>query len=267
MDKNKTLLVLVGLGVLLLLAGCNNLEEQPRYHKPYDESELFDTAARPLEPNAVARGDLNENTALAYGTVNDQYVMANPLDVDAEVLTYGQRMYEGFCSPCHGYAGYGDGVIAREGFQNIRSFHIERLQEAEDGYFFDVISNGFGNMYNYAARLEVYDRWAVVAYIRALQLSQTADVNDLPESITARIDSQGELVPIPADPVQTGDRVPREPGSDELLLPQTYDENNPNYSTSGMGAGMGSADTIEAPAETDAEDQTQVDAESETNGS
>ena len=247
MDKKQTLLVLV-LGAVLLIAGCNNLEEQPKYHEPYDESEQFGMAARPLDPNAVAVGQLNEDTALAYGTTNGAYVTENPLDVDAEVLEYGQRMYEGFCSPCHGYAGYGDGVIAREGFQNIRSFHIERLQEAEDGYFYDVITNGFGNMYNYAARLDTYDRWATVAYIRALQLSQTADAASLPESITDRITGQGELVTIPEDPVETGDREPREPGT-EPLLPESYDEDNPDYSMSGMG--LGAAETDEADAESD----------------
>lgn len=188
MDKKTSLLVLVL--ALLFVAGCtNNLEEQDKYKGPYDVIPEIGPAIRPLNENAVPVGYLNEDTAFYAGRDADGNPVEDiPIAITSEVLATGELYFEGYCQPCHGYAGYGDGVVAREGFQNIQSFHIERLREAPSGYFYEVITNGFGNMYSYASRIQPEDRWAVIAYVRALQLSQNASVDSLPEDVRAALD-------------------------------------------------------------------------------
>jgi hypothetical protein len=105
-----------------------------------------------------------------------------------EVLKRGQERYNIFCSPCHGYDGYGQGEIVQRGFKQPTSFHEERLRTAPLGYFFGVITNGFGTMYSYASRVQPEDRWAITAYIRALQLSQNATLDDVPREEREQLD-------------------------------------------------------------------------------
>ncbi|WP_276522318.1 c-type cytochrome [Kallotenue papyrolyticum] len=154
---------------------------QPRYD-PYESSELFEdgTSARPLPEGTVARGQLRVDTALYAGKdANGEHVSAFPFPITADVLTRGQQRYNAYCAPCHGLSGYGNGMIVERGFSPPSSFHTDRLRNAPVGYYYDVITNGFGRMYSYASRIQPGDRWAIVAYIRALQLSQNASVNDL----------------------------------------------------------------------------------------
>ena len=130
------------------------------------------TAATPAAGGAAA------TPAPAAGTTND--TQAFPFPVTREVLNAGHLSYDAFCSPCHGLTGAGDGMIVQRGFPAPPSFHTQRLRDVQPGYMYGVITNGFGRMYSYASRVKPDDRWAIVAYIRALQLSQDATIDDVP---------------------------------------------------------------------------------------
>ena len=158
---------------VLALAGCadQSMTQQKRYDT-YEPAALWpdDTEARPLPEGAVAQGDLARAAALAQ-----------PPAVTPELLRRGQEQYGIFCSPCHGLAGHGDGMIVARGFPKPPSYHSARLRAAPAQHFVDVVTNGYGVMYPYAARVEPQDRWAIAAYIRALQLSQGAQVASVPD--------------------------------------------------------------------------------------
>lgn len=167
---------------LLLVTGCSpNMREQPSY-KPLAPSDLFQDgrAARPAVPGAVARGELRLDRAYFTGKVNGEPVAQIPFPVKLQTLQRGRERFDIYCSPCHGRVGDAGGMVVQRGFSPPPSFHLDRLREAPDGHFFDVITNGFGVMASYAARVNPADRWAITAYIRALQLSQAAGVDDVP---------------------------------------------------------------------------------------
>jgi len=166
----------------LCLAGCdNNMRHQARYD-PLEASPFFKDgrSARPLVEGTVARGDLREDEHLETGKIAGAHAVEFPFPVDESVLRRGQERYQIYCSVCHDGLGYGRGMVVRRGFKQPPSFHEERLKQAPAGYFFDVITHGFGAMYDYAAQINVHDRWAIIAYIRALQLSQNALIADIP---------------------------------------------------------------------------------------
>ena len=180
---NQLRIVPVVLVVLGLLAGCRQkMADQPRYD-PLVRSTFFEDgrAARPLVEGTVARGELRGDELLYTGKEGGKPIDLFPFPATLAVLTRGQQRYNIFCSPCHDRVGTGQGMIVRRGYRVPPSFHIERLREAPAGYFFDVISNGFGVMPDYAQQVQPEDRWAIVAYIRALQLSQHATLADVPE--------------------------------------------------------------------------------------
>jgi mono/diheme cytochrome c family protein len=168
----------------LSLAGCRqDMHDQPRY-KPLAKSAFFgdERSARPLVADTVARGHLKDDPLLYTGKLGTDFADAFPFPVDAKLLARGQERFQIYCTPCHGQLGRGDGMVWRRGLKNKPpSFHEDRLRQKPAGYFFDVISNGFGAMQDYAAQVTVEDRWKIVAYIRALQLSQNARVEDVPE--------------------------------------------------------------------------------------
>jgi mono/diheme cytochrome c family protein len=114
--------------------------------------------------------------------VNGVPVSAFPFPITRQVLERGRERYNIYCTPCHGYTGEGRGMIVQRGFPQPPSYHTDRLRQAPVGHLYDVISNGYGAMYSYAARISPEDRWAIVAYIRALQLSQHATADDVPEA-------------------------------------------------------------------------------------
>lgn len=157
------------------------MHDQPRY-KPYRGSDFFGDArsARPLVEGTIARGQLREDAHLYTGKVNGVLADTFPFPVTAETLARGRQRFEIFCAPCHGRAGTGEGMVAQRGFKKPPSYHIDRLRLQPPGYFFDVITNGFGAMPDYAAQVPVKDRWAIAAYVRALQLSQHATLDDVP---------------------------------------------------------------------------------------
>jgi mono/diheme cytochrome c family protein len=166
----------------LFLFGCRlDMHVQPKYN-PLDPSSFFSDgrSARPEVSGTVAHGHLRTDELLYTGKLNGAPADAFPFPVTREVLERGRARYNVYCSPCHDYAGSGNGMVVQRGFPPPPSYHIERLVRAPAGHFFDVISNGYGAMYSYAARVTPEDRWAIVAYIRALQLSQHAALEDVP---------------------------------------------------------------------------------------
>jgi len=180
---------------LLLVAGCSNngMDDQPKY-EPYEASNLFENgmSARPIVENTVARGQLNANTLLYAGQTEGTLATDFPFPVTSEVVARGQERYGIYCAPCHGYAGYGDGMIVQRGFSPPPSFHQQRLRDLPVGYYFQVITNGIGRMYSYGDRIQPQDRWAIIAYIRALQLSQNATMDAVPAEIQPTLEASTE---------------------------------------------------------------------------
>lgn len=167
---------------LVLAAACRqDMHDQPKY-VPLRQSSFFgdERSARPLVPGTVARGHLRDDTLLYTGKINGADATVFPLVADARVMARGQERFDIYCSPCHGRTGQGDGMVVRRGFRRPPSFHEDRLRNAPIGHLFDVITNGFGAMPDYATQIRAEDRWAIVAYVRALQLSEHATLADVP---------------------------------------------------------------------------------------
>jgi len=163
-------------------AGCRqDMHNQPKY-RPLRATTFFADggSARPHVEGTVARGTLQEDQAFFTGKTGNTLVRDLPFAVDEQVLARGQERYNIFCTPCHDAAGTGRGMVVQRGYRPPPSLHDERLRNAEAGHFFDVMTNGFGTMPDYRQQIAARDRWAVVAYIRALQLSQHADRADVP---------------------------------------------------------------------------------------
>ncbi len=174
-------LVLVGVAAIFTL-GCRlDMHLQPKY-KPDEPSTFFQDgrADRPEVPGTVARGHLRTDELLYTGRVNGKALDQFPFSITPQVLARGRERYNIYCSPCHDYTGSGNGMIVQRGFPPPPSYHTERLRQAPAGHFFEVMTDGYGTMFSYAGRITPEDRWAIVAYIRALQLSQHATVNDVP---------------------------------------------------------------------------------------
>ena len=165
------------------------MDQQPKF-KPLQPSSFFSDgrSARTPPVDTVARGDLRTDDALYTGKVNGKDVTEFPFPVTTEVLARGHERYDIFCSVCHSRVGDGQGMIVKRGFPQPPSYHIDRLRNAPVGHFFDVMTNGYGRMFSYAERIPVKDRWAIIAYIRALQLSQNASISDLPGQDQAELD-------------------------------------------------------------------------------
>lgn len=170
--------------LVLLLAACNdraNMREDAHL-KPYEPNKFFPDAqsARPLVHGVIARGELVADEALTQGSRGGKLVERIPVEVTLELLRRGRDRYAINCVPCHGYDGYGDGMVVQRGYSKPPSYHIDRLRQAPDGHLFNVITNGLGRMPPYAVQVSPADRWAIVAYLRALQVSQHATLEDVP---------------------------------------------------------------------------------------
>jgi mono/diheme cytochrome c family protein len=165
--------VLVSALLALALSGCGLSMTEQRKLKTYAQTDLWPdgSSARPLPAGVVAQGDV----ALASAA-------ANPPPMSDGLMARGRERFDICCSPCHGLAGDGDGVIVAHGFPAPPSYHIDRLLAAPAQHFFDVITDGYGVMYSYADRVDPHDRWAIAAYIRALQLSRRATVAQVPDA-------------------------------------------------------------------------------------
>jgi mono/diheme cytochrome c family protein len=170
------------LGLAAAAAGCRqDMHDQPKY-KAFRRSDFFgdERSARPLVEDTVARGQLRADAAYYTGKQGTTPVDVLPVAVTPALLRRGQERYGIYCTPCHGATGRGNGMVVQRGYRPPPSFHIDRLRNEKAGYFFDVITSGFGAMPDYAAQVPVRDRWAIVAYIRALQLSQHSTLTDVP---------------------------------------------------------------------------------------
>ena len=174
--------VLAAAAALMMVAACRQDMHNSPKAIPLRESVFFKNAssARPLVDGTVARGTLQDDEAFFTGKNGAAVADTLPFPLTAEVLDRGEQRYNIYCSPCHGPTGKGDGMIVRRGFRRPPSYHTERLQIAPIGHFYDVMTNGFGAMQDYAAQIPVQDRWAIAAYIRALQFSQNARIEDVP---------------------------------------------------------------------------------------
>jgi mono/diheme cytochrome c family protein len=188
--KNKSSLLLACL-VVAGFWGCGTLRQdmanQPRQN-PLSPASFFpdDRAARPIVDNTVVHGATDEDPLFTSKESN-----AFPLPLSKELLDRGQDRYKIFCSPCHGLQGDGNGMVTLRGMKHPPSYHEDRLRNSPNGYFFDVITNGFGAMNGYSAQIVPRDRWAIVAYVRALQLSRHAPVNELPADLKDKLMAGG----------------------------------------------------------------------------
>ena len=192
--SGKTVLAFVAAGLLFALAACRqDMHDQPKYI-PLRPSDFFGDgrSERPPVEGAVARGQLNDDAAFYTGKGPDgKPVVEFPFPVTRDTLERGQERFNIYCSPCHDRLGEGNGMIVQRGFRHPPSYHIDRLRKVPNGYLFDVISSGFGAMQDYAAQISPSDRWAIVAYLRALQLSQHAAIGDVPPAERAQLEGGG----------------------------------------------------------------------------
>ena len=183
-------LLIVGLGT----AACRqDMFDQPKT-KPLARSDFFGdgSGARPPVEGTVARGELKADRVFYTGIgPNGKFVATLPVPLTKDLLLRGQERFNIFCSPCHGRVGDGRGMIVQRGFKQPPSYHIDRLRAQPIGYFFDVITNGFGQMSSYAPQVPPADRWAIAAYIRALQLSQNAPLARVDARDRAAIEKGG----------------------------------------------------------------------------
>lgn len=170
------------------------MQDQPKY-KPLGANRFFADGrdARPVPAGTIARDELNINDPLHTGEDNGTFLASIPTGIDSNLLHRGRDRYDIYCSPCHGRTGDGNGMIAQRGFRAPANFHTDRLRSVPPGYIFQVITNGYGAMGDYADQVPVSDRWAIVAYVRALQLSRNATVNDVPEDKRAQLASEPGL--------------------------------------------------------------------------
>ena len=185
------LLCLLWLG----LSSCTQqMADQPRYD-PLQASDFFPngSSARPLPADVVPRDYVVKEELLDTGMINGKPADKFPFPIDNAVMLRGQQRYNVYCSPCHDYLGTGEGIVARRGFKRKpASFQSDEMRAAPAGHFFDVMTNGFGAMPSYSNQIPVRDRWAIIAYVRALQLSQSAGINDVPADERQRLEAEKE---------------------------------------------------------------------------
>lgn len=188
---NKTFVLALLATTALVAAGCRqDMHDTPRY-EAFEASASFSDgrASRTAPVGTVARGWLRDDEALYTGKVAGQIVDQFPFAIAHADLRRGQQRFNIYCTPCHGKLGDGNGMVVQRGLRQAASYHQDRLRQERLGYFYDVITNGFGAMQGYAEQIPVRDRWLIVAYVRALQLSQHASVNDVPAARRADLDA------------------------------------------------------------------------------
>jgi len=175
--------------IALTLAGCRQKMADQAKYDPYEPSDFFadGMSARPRLAGTVARGEAGIDPYFATGKINGQDGDGFPFPVTAEVMARGHERYDIYCSECHGRLGDGNGMIPSRGYRRPPSYHTATLRAAKTGHFFDVMTNGFGAMPQYRTMIPARDRWAIVAYIRALQTSQSATLSDVPPAERAKL--------------------------------------------------------------------------------
>lgn len=187
--KARILGLLLFVGATALVAACQQrMADQPR-QKPLSKTTFFgdDRSARPAVEGAIPRGGLEADELFYTGKIGGKEADVFPFRVNEATFRRGRERFNIYCSPCHDRTGGGQGLVVRRGFRPPPSFHTERMRQAPPGHFFDVMTHGFGAMPDYAEQIPPDDRWAIAAYIRALQLSQQAQLTDAPESERRRL--------------------------------------------------------------------------------
>jgi mono/diheme cytochrome c family protein len=206
MSKRLLRRALCVLPLVALAVGCRqDMHDAPRYD-PLEYSPVFSqgASARELVEGTVARGTVSDDELLSTGKVGGQVSAAFPFAITRADLDRGEQRFNIYCAPCHGRTGEGNGMVVQRGYRQPPSYHLDRLREAPAGYFFDVMTNGFGTMPDYRSQVPVADRWRIAAYIRVLQASQHTTAADLPagefDKVTAAIAaaSQAAATPAPA---------------------------------------------------------------------
>lgn len=185
MPMNKWFAAALLGALVLVLGGCRqDMHNQPKF-KPLRANDFYADmrSERPIIEGTVARGDLRDDQYFYTGKIGKNDGDVFPFPVTADVLKRGQERFNIYCTPCHSRVGDGNGMIVQRGYRRPPSYHIDRLRTAPVGHFFDVITNGFGAMPDYSAQVSVKDRWAIIAYIRALQFSQKAAQGDVPAGV------------------------------------------------------------------------------------
>jgi cytochrome c553 len=200
-SRSRTARASMAAAMLVALTGAaacrQDMHDAPRY-KPLAQSDIYPDkrSARPIIEGTVARGFLKDDDVFFTGMQGGAPVEKIPMPLTDAVVARGRERFNIYCSPCHGVSGDGDGMIVKRGYKQPTSYHDPRLRNERAGYFFDVMTRGFGQMPDYAAQVSAKDRWAIVAYIRALQLSQHASVGDLSQPERQRLE-RGETGPVP----------------------------------------------------------------------
>lgn len=188
--KSKSLTLVIASAALLLTVSCRqDMHDQPKY-KPYAVSSFWpdQRSARPAVDGTVARGRLKTDARLWKGkAVDGTFINELPMPLTKAVLERGQARYNIYCTPCHGRGGDGEGMVVQRGFKHPPTYHSDKLRQQPLGYIYDVITNGFGSMVSYSSRIPMEDRWAIAAYVRVLQFSRNATIDDVPESDRARL--------------------------------------------------------------------------------
>lgn len=180
------------ISICFLSFACRrDMYDQPKA-KPLSENVFFKNgaSARQIPPHTVSRGDAREDPAFFTGLTNGVLTAKLPVQLTPDLLTRGRERYDIYCAVCHGRTGDGNGEIVRRGFPAPPSYHVDRLRNAPIGHFYDVITNGYGVMYPYATRVDPADRWAIAAYIRALQFSHNARPEDVPPDERSKLQVQ-----------------------------------------------------------------------------
>lgn len=202
-DSKTSRSLFVAIAMLMVGGGCRQDMHDQAKHKPLSASAFFadGRSARPVVAGTVARGQLRDDDHLYTGRVNGVYAETYPFPITEPVIRRGQERFNIFCAPCHDALGTGQGMIVQRGFRPPPSLHEQRLRDAPPGMFFDVITNGFGVMWSYADRVAPEDRWAIAAYIKALQLSQNAKLADVDAAQRQKLES---ALKVSSDPAASG---------------------------------------------------------------
>jgi mono/diheme cytochrome c family protein len=180
-------------------AACRqDMHDAPRYD-PLEASSYLPkgSSAQPLVPGTVPRGHLDDNEALFAGKAAGKLIDAPPKTMTRADLDRGQQRFDVYCAPCHGRTGEGNGMVVQRGYKQAASYHVERLRQMPIGYFYDVMTNGFGAMPDYRTQIPVEDRWRIAAYVRVLQVSHSATAADVPADQLRKLNEGGPAGPAP----------------------------------------------------------------------
>jgi mono/diheme cytochrome c family protein len=206
--RNRTTAGLCSVAVALAITGAacrQDMHDQPKV-EAYEAAEFFadGRGMREIPEGTIARGHLRNDELLYTGKTNGQLASEFPFPVTRDVLRQGQERYNIYCSPCHGATGMGNGMVVQRGYRPPPSFHSDLTRNRPVGHFVDVMTNGFGAMPDYRAQVSPRDRWAITAYIKALQLSQRATVADVPEDRREELGTPEGAAPQQAPPAPDG---------------------------------------------------------------